>query len=129
VGIFPEGKDSRGDHGLGRLVEFRFKGPPGTTSYINTHRDNVSAPYGRPNFRSRLHSCHVQEGGPRSPQGHVVALEKKHLSPSCLLFLKCDAGENKEISWTNRVKNKGLLQRIKDGSNVAHTMQRRVEEG
>jgi len=38
VGIFSEGKDSRGDHGLGRLVEFRFKGPPGTTSsYITTH--------------------------------------------------------------------------------------------
>jgi len=38
VGIFPEGKDSRGDHGLGRLVEFRFKGPPGTiSSYITTH--------------------------------------------------------------------------------------------
>jgi len=32
VGIFPEGEDSRGDHGLGRLVEFRFNGPPGTTS-------------------------------------------------------------------------------------------------
>jgi len=32
------GGDSRGDHGLGRLVEFRFKGPPGTTSsYITTH--------------------------------------------------------------------------------------------
>ena len=38
VGNFPEGEDSRGDHGLGRLVEFRFKGPPGTTpSYITTH--------------------------------------------------------------------------------------------
>jgi len=38
VGIFPDGEDSRGDHGLGRLVEFRFKGPPGTTSsYITTH--------------------------------------------------------------------------------------------
>jgi len=41
VGIFPEGAgggDSRGDHGLGRLVEFRFKGPPGTTSSsITTH--------------------------------------------------------------------------------------------
>jgi len=36
VGIFPEGEDSRGDHGLGRLVEFRFKGPPGTTSFYNT---------------------------------------------------------------------------------------------
>ena len=38
VGIFSEGEESRGDHGLGRLVEFRFKGPPGTTcSYITTH--------------------------------------------------------------------------------------------
>jgi len=25
VGIFPEGEDYRGDHGLGRLVEIRFK--------------------------------------------------------------------------------------------------------
>jgi len=38
VGIFPEGGDSGGDHGLGRLVEFGFKGPPGTTSSsITTH--------------------------------------------------------------------------------------------
>jgi len=38
VGIFLEGEDSRGDHGLGRLVEFRFKAPPGTTSScITTH--------------------------------------------------------------------------------------------
>jgi len=38
VGIFPEGEDFRGDHGLGRLSEFRFKGPSGTTSsYITTH--------------------------------------------------------------------------------------------
>jgi hypothetical protein len=38
VGIFPEGEDFRDDHVLGRLVEFRFKGPPGTpSSYITTH--------------------------------------------------------------------------------------------
>ena len=38
VGIFLEGEDSCGDHGLGRLVEFRFKAPPGTTSpSITTH--------------------------------------------------------------------------------------------
>jgi len=35
VGIFPEGEDSRGDHGLGRLIEFRFKGPPGTNPPIS----------------------------------------------------------------------------------------------
>ena len=38
MGIFSEGEDSRGDRGLGRLVEFRFKGPPSTTtSCITTH--------------------------------------------------------------------------------------------
>jgi len=79
VGIFPEGEDSRGDHGLGRLVEFMFKGPPGTTSSLyhhSHHRDNVTAPHGRPNLRSRLHCCHAQEGGQRSPHGHVVALDE-----------------------------------------------------
>ena len=30
--IFREGENSRGDHDMGRLVELRFKGPPGTTS-------------------------------------------------------------------------------------------------
>ena len=35
VGIFLEGEDSRGDHGLDRLVEFKFKAPPGTTSSSN----------------------------------------------------------------------------------------------
>ena len=38
MGIFLEGEDSRGDHGLGSLVEFRFKAPPGTTSSsVTTH--------------------------------------------------------------------------------------------
>jgi len=38
VEIFPKGEDSHGDHGLGSLVEFRFKGPPGTTSSsVTTH--------------------------------------------------------------------------------------------
>ena len=38
VGIFLEGEDSHGDHGLGRLVVFWFKAPPGTTSSsITTH--------------------------------------------------------------------------------------------
>jgi hypothetical protein len=38
VEIFAEGEDSRSDHDLGSLVEFRFKGPLGNpTSYITTH--------------------------------------------------------------------------------------------
>jgi hypothetical protein len=41
------------------------------------HRGNVTAPYGRPKRRSRLHFGHNQDGAPRSLYGHVVALEKK----------------------------------------------------
>jgi hypothetical protein len=36
--FFLEGEDPHGDHGLGSLVEFRFKAPPGTSySYISIH--------------------------------------------------------------------------------------------
>jgi hypothetical protein len=54
-------------------VEFRFKARPGTQrSHISSHhRDNVTAPYGRPKLRSRLQN---QEGGPRSLYGHVAGL-------------------------------------------------------
>ena len=37
-------------------------------SPLTHHRDKVTVPHGRPNLRSRLHSCHAQEGGQRSPQ-------------------------------------------------------------
>jgi hypothetical protein len=37
-GFFLEGEVPLGDHGLGNLVEFRFKAPPGTSySYITIH--------------------------------------------------------------------------------------------
>ena len=79
MGIFPEGEDARCGHGLGSLVEFRFEGPSPWLYILlyhhSHHRGNVTAPHGRPNLRSRLHCCHAQEGGPRSPQGHVVALD------------------------------------------------------
>ena len=81
MGIFLEGEDSCGDHGLGRLVEFRFKAPPALhppLSPLTHHRDNVTAPHGRPNLRSRLHSCHAQEGGPRSPQRTCGGIGKKN---------------------------------------------------
>ena len=71
MGIFLEGEDSRGDYRLGRLAEFRFKALLALhlpLSPLTHHRDNVTASHGRPNLRSRLHSCHAQEGGPRSPQ-------------------------------------------------------------
>jgi hypothetical protein len=38
MGFFLDGEDSHGDHGLGSLVELRFKAPPGTSySYITIH--------------------------------------------------------------------------------------------
>jgi hypothetical protein len=38
MGIFPWREDPLGDHGLGSLVEFRFKALPGTSySYITIH--------------------------------------------------------------------------------------------
>ena len=41
------------------------------------HRDNVTAPHGRPNLRSRLHFCHAQEGRPRSLSRTCGALGKR----------------------------------------------------
>ena len=86
MGIFLEGEDSRGDHGLGRLVNLGLRPllalhPP--LSPHTHHRDNVTAPHGRPNLRSRLHSCHGQEGGPRSQQricGGIGRRKKNEIS-------------------------------------------------
>jgi hypothetical protein len=46
-----------------------------------------------------------------------------YISPPYLRVLKCDAGEDTEISWTDPVKNKVVLQRWKDGSKVPYKMQ------
>jgi len=81
VGIFLEREDCHGDHGLGRLVEFRFKAPPGTTSSsITTHTLS-----GQRNCASRASQPQKSvtllpyPGGrtTKSTKGHVVALEKK----------------------------------------------------
>jgi hypothetical protein len=38
IRFFIDGEDALGDHGLGSLVELRFKAPPGTSySYITIH--------------------------------------------------------------------------------------------
>ena len=78
LGIFLEGEDSRGGHGLGRLVEFRFKAPPGTTSpSITTHtrsgQRNCSSWASQPQKSATLLPC---PGGrtTKSTKGHVVAL-------------------------------------------------------
>ena len=66
-GIFLEGERSRGDHAVGKLVEFRFKAPPETTSPLSIlthHPDNVTTPHFRPKLRRHLHPKHAHEGGP-----------------------------------------------------------------
>jgi hypothetical protein len=68
-GFFLEREDSHVDSGLGSLAERGFK----TSWYFifiyhdPPHRDNVTAPHGRPKLRSRLHFGHNREGRPRSP--------------------------------------------------------------
>jgi hypothetical protein len=54
---------------VGSLV----KAPPGTYNHVS-HRDNVTAPYGRPKLRSRLHFSHNREWDHEDHQGHVVVL-------------------------------------------------------
>jgi hypothetical protein len=49
-------------------------------TYIHTYYGgNVTAPYGSPKLRSRLHFGHNQEGRSRSLYGHVMALGEKKL--------------------------------------------------
>jgi hypothetical protein len=72
-------EDPHSDHGLGSLQNSGLR--PLLVLHAHTyhhshHRGNVTAPYGRPNLRSRLHFGHNQEWGPRSLYGHVVALRK-----------------------------------------------------
>jgi hypothetical protein len=43
IGIFLEGRDSHGDHGLGSLEELGFKAPPVTSySYTTIHLIGIS---------------------------------------------------------------------------------------
>jgi len=87
VGIFSEGEDSRCHHGLGRLVEFRFKGPPGTTSsYITTHIIGSTLP--------RL------MGVPTSEVGYTSAMPRRE-----------DHEVHKDM-WGHREKKKFGVQKI-----------------
>ena len=84
VGIFLEGEDPHGDHGLGRLVEFRFKAPPGTTSSSITNH----TPLGQRNCASWASQPQKSEVGytPAMPRredhevhkGYLVAMGEKN---------------------------------------------------
>ena len=93
VGIFLEGEDSHGDHGLGRSVEFRFRAPPGTTaSSITTHTSlgqrNCASWASQPQKLVTLLPC---PGGrtTKSTKGHVGTLDKKYVLQveNCNLFI------------------------------------------
>jgi hypothetical protein len=73
-GFFVKGKDPSDDHGLGSLVEFRFKAPPGTSySYITMQLIGV------PTSEVSYTSATTRRGDHEVHKGHVVALEKKTL--------------------------------------------------
>jgi hypothetical protein len=72
--IFLSGEDPHNDHGLSSLWILGLKPLLVHHAHIyhhSHHRGNVTAPYGRPNLRCRLHFGHNQEGGPRSLYEHV----------------------------------------------------------
>ena len=83
MGISFEGEDSRGDHGLGRLVEFRFKAPPGSTSSsITTHTSSGQrncAPWASQPEKSVTLLPRLGGRTTKSTEGHVVALEEKKI--------------------------------------------------
>jgi hypothetical protein len=79
-GFFLEGEDPHGDDGVGSLVEFSFKAPPGTSySCIKTHL--IGKTYlrlmGVPNSEVGYTSATTGRGDHEVHKGHVVALGKE----------------------------------------------------
>jgi hypothetical protein len=66
--LFFEGEDSHGGHGLGSLVELRFKAPPGTT-YSTSEVSYTSATTGRGDHK--VHKGHVVAMGEKQRKKHV----------------------------------------------------------
>jgi hypothetical protein len=78
--FFLEGEDSHGDHGLGSLVEFRFKAPPSTSyTYITVHliRTTYLRLMGIPTSETGYTSATARRRDHEVHKGHVVALEVK----------------------------------------------------
>jgi len=109
VGIYLEGEDSRGDHGLGRLVEFRFKAllalhPP--LSPLTQNRDNVNCASwaSQPQKSVTLLPC---------PGGRTTKSTKDvwwHLGGGCyeilnlLLNVENVLNVQKESNWANHAR-------------------------
>jgi hypothetical protein len=76
--FFLEGEDPLGDHGLGSLVEFRIKAPPGTSySYITIHLIGTTELrlMGVPTSEVGYTSATTERGDHEVHKGNVVALE------------------------------------------------------
>jgi hypothetical protein len=76
-GFFLEGEDSHGEHGLGSLVELRFKAPPGTSySYITIHliRTMLLRHMGVQTSEVSYTLATTRRGDHKVHKGHVVAL-------------------------------------------------------
>jgi hypothetical protein len=79
-GFFFEGEDSHGDHGLGSLVELRFKAPPGTSySCITIHLIGTTflRLMGVPASEVAYISVTTGRGDNEVHKGHVVALGER----------------------------------------------------
>ena len=72
VGIFPEGEDSRGDHGLGRTLLALH---PPISPLASSGQRNCASWTSQPQKTVTLLPCPA----PRSPRGHVGALDKKNI--------------------------------------------------
>jgi hypothetical protein len=82
-GFLLEGAYSHGNHGLGSLVELRFKAPPGTSySCITIHliRKTQLRFMGVPTSEVGYTSATIGRGDHEVHKGHVVALGKKNIS-------------------------------------------------
>jgi len=90
----------------------------GSWHYILLHhhshlRDNVTALHGRPNLRSRLHSCHAQEERPRRPQAHVGAIGRgeKTLCIDIDIFILSGPRSSVDIATELRAGRSGIESR------------------
>jgi hypothetical protein len=78
-GLFLEGEDSHGDHGLDSLVEVRFKAPSSTSySCITVHLTGTMQLrlMGVPNSEVGYTSATAGRGDHEVHKGHVVTLEE-----------------------------------------------------
>jgi hypothetical protein len=80
MGCFLEEEDFHSDHGLGSLVELRFKAPPCTSySYITIHLIGTTQLHlmGVPTSKVEYTSATTWRGVHEVHKGHAVALVKK----------------------------------------------------